>query len=74
MCGPSSRYAMRSCARTRTRDIALAKALVRRDGLRVPTSTSDWVPTRITELELSPALTTELEFFGGMRGAIHVAF
>ena len=25
---------------TRTRDIALAKALVRRDGLRVPTSSS----------------------------------
>ena len=47
--------------RTRTRYIALAKALVRRDGLRVPTSTSARVPTRITELELSPALTTELE-------------
>ena len=47
--------------RTRTRYIALAKALVRRDGLRVPTSASAWVPTRITELELSPALTTELE-------------
>jgi len=33
--------------RTRTRYIALAKALVRRDGLRVPTSSSAWVPTRI---------------------------
>jgi len=46
--------------RTRTRYIALAKALVRRDGLRVPTSSSAWVPTRIAELDLSPALTTEL--------------
>jgi len=47
--------------RTRTRYIALAKALVRRDGLRVPTSASAWVPTRIAALELSPTLTTELE-------------
>lgn len=46
--------------RTRTRYLALAKALVRRDGLRVPTSASAWVPTRIAELDLSPALTTEL--------------
>jgi transposase len=47
-------------ARTRTRSIALAKALVRRDGLRVPTRASAWVPTRIAELDLSPTLTTEL--------------
>ena len=46
--------------RTRTRYIALAKALVRRDGLRVPTSASSRVPTRIAELDLSPALATEL--------------
>ena len=46
--------------RTRTRYIALAKALVRRDGLRVPTSASSWVPTRIAALDLSPALATEL--------------
>jgi transposase len=46
--------------RTRTRYIALAKALVRRDGLRVPTSASAWVPTRITERDLSPTLTTAL--------------
>jgi transposase len=46
--------------RTRTRSIALAKALVRRDGLRVPTSASAWVPTRIAELDLSPTLTAEL--------------
>ena len=44
----------------RTRYIAPAKALVRRDGLRVPTSASAWVPTRIAELDLSPTLTTEL--------------
>jgi len=46
--------------RTRTRYIALAKALVRRDGLRVPASASSWVPMRIAELDLSPALATEL--------------
>jgi transposase len=46
--------------RTRTRSIALAKVLVRRDGLRVLTSASAWVPTRIAELDLSPTLTTEL--------------
>jgi transposase len=46
--------------RTRTRYIALANALVRRDGLQVPTSSSAWGPTRIAELDLSPALTTEL--------------
>ncbi len=46
--------------RTRTRYVALAKALVRRDGLRAPTSASAWVPTRIAELDLSPALPTEL--------------
>ena len=41
--------------RTQTRYIALAKALVRRDGL--------WVPTRIAALDLSPALTAELAQF-----------
>ena len=46
--------------RTRTRCIALAKALVQRDGLHVPTSASSWVPTRIAQLDLSPTLTTEL--------------
>ena len=45
--------------RTRTRYIALANALVRRDGLRVPTSASAWGPARIAELALSPTLTTE---------------
>ena len=46
--------------RTRTRYIALAKARVRRDGLRVPPSSSAWVPTRIADLERSPTLTPEL--------------
>ncbi|MCE2903228.1 MAG: transposase [Gemmatimonadetes bacterium] len=45
--------------RTRTRYIALAKALVRRDGLRVPTSARAWMPARIAELDQSPTLTTE---------------
>ena len=63
--------------RTRTRYIALAKALVRRDGLRVPTSASAWVPTRIAELDLSPTFTTELAprfaVFGPLNSQIAVA-
>lgn len=46
--------------RTRTRYIALAKALVRRDGLRVAGSESERVAERIAELELSPTLAAEL--------------
>lgn len=46
--------------RTRTRYIALAKALVRRDGLRVAGSESERVAMRIAALELSPALAAEL--------------
>lgn len=46
--------------RTRTRYISLSKALVRRDGLRVPESTAPLVPRRIAALELSPALAAEL--------------
>lgn len=46
--------------RTRVRYIALAKALVRRDGLRVPSSTSRLVPRRIQELELPVTLHEEL--------------
>ena len=57
--------------RTRTRYIALAKALVRRDGLRVPTSSSAWVPTRIAELDLSPALTTELAPLFAVSAPLH---
>lgn len=46
--------------RTRTRYISLAKALVRRDGLRVAGSESEKVAKRIAELELSEALASEL--------------
>ena len=46
--------------RTRTRYIALAKALVRRDGLRVAPSEARFVAHRIAALDLSPTLTTEL--------------
>ena len=46
--------------RTRTRYVALAKTLVRRDGLRVPSSESHRVPARILALELSLPLEAEL--------------
>jgi transposase len=46
--------------RTRTRYIALAKALVRRDGLRVAASEAHLVARRIAALELSPSLAAEL--------------
>lgn len=46
--------------RTRTRYIALAKALVRRDGLRVSGSASHLVAQRIAALALSDSLTAEL--------------
>lgn len=46
--------------RTRTRYASLAKALVRRDGLRVPASDSGVVPAKITALALSPTLRAEL--------------
>jgi len=46
--------------RTRTRYIALAKALVRRDGLRVPASEAHLVARRIAALELSTTLAAEL--------------
>lgn len=46
--------------RTRTRYIALAKALVRRDGLRVASSESEKVARRIAELDLSETLAAEL--------------
>ncbi len=47
--------------RTRTRYVALAKALVRRDGLRVRSSTAERVGTYLQELALSPTLAAELE-------------
>lgn len=46
--------------RTRTRYIALANALVRRDGLRVAASEAHLVAKRIAALELSDALGAEL--------------
>ena len=46
--------------RTRTRYISLAKALVRRDGLRVAGSESEKVARRIAELDLSDSLAAEL--------------
>ena len=46
--------------RTRTRYIALTKALVRRDGLRVAASEAHLVAKRIAALEISDALGAEL--------------
>lgn len=46
--------------RTRTRYIALAKSLVRRDGLRVPGSMSRTVAERIQALDLPAPLAAEL--------------
>jgi len=46
--------------RTRTRYVASAKALVRRDGLRVAASESHLVAKRLAALELSAALAAEL--------------
>src|SRR3990172_8495810 len=46
--------------RTRTRYVALAKALVRRDGLRVPSSAAERVGVHLQALPASPALAAEL--------------
>jgi transposase len=46
--------------RTRTRYVALAKALVRRDGWRVPSSTAERVGAHLQALAVSPALGAEL--------------
>jgi transposase len=46
--------------RTRTRYLALAKALVRRDGLRVASSESRVAAKRIAALDVSPMLAAEL--------------
>ena len=46
--------------RTRTRYVSLANALVRREGLRVPSSESHLVMQRIATLELSETLAAEL--------------
>ncbi len=47
--------------RTRTRYVAVAKTLVRRDGLRVPSSGGERVAAHLQLLPLSPALAAELE-------------
>lgn len=46
--------------RTRTRYVSVAKALVRRDGLRVPNSEARFVAHRIAAPPLPPLLTHEL--------------
>jgi transposase len=46
--------------RTRTRYIAIAKAFVRREGLRVPSSESHLVAKRVATLEVPPMLEAEL--------------
>ncbi len=46
--------------RTRTRYVALAKALVRRDGLRVPSSAAERVGAHLAALAVSPPLAAEL--------------
>jgi transposase len=46
--------------RTRTRYVALAKALVRRDGLRVPSSAAERVGAQLQALPVSPTLAAEL--------------
>jgi transposase len=47
--------------RTRTRYIAIAKAFVRREGLRVPGSESHLVANRVATLDVPPLLGAELE-------------
>lgn len=63
--------------RTRTRYVALAKALVRRDGLRVPGSAAERVDAHLQALALPPALADELAplrtLFDPLNAAIAVA-
>ena len=47
--------------RTRTRYIAIAKAFVRRDGLRVPSSESHLVAKRVAAMAIPAILETELD-------------
>jgi transposase len=67
--------AVRDClVRTRTRYVALAKALVRRDGLRVPSSSSGssgCVAERLATLPLSAELTRELAPLVCVLGAVN---
>lgn len=47
--------------RTRTRYLGLAKALLRRDGLRVASSHAEYAAERMAALDLGPTLQAELE-------------
>jgi transposase len=57
--------------RTRTRYVALVKALVRRDGLRVPSGEVERVPARVAALALPPALAGEVAPLLAMLGALN---
>jgi transposase len=63
--------------RTQTRCIALARSLVRRDGLRVAGGESERVAARLADLELPPTLAGELAplvaLFGPLNAAIAAA-
>lgn len=56
----AERAVREALVRTRTRYVSLAKALVRRDGLRVASSESEHVPARIGALPLGETLAAEL--------------
>jgi transposase len=56
------RLAVRAAlVRTRTRYLGLAKALVRRDGLRVASTHAEYAAARIAGLDLDPTLHAELD-------------
>jgi transposase len=57
--------------RTRTRCVAVAKTLVRRDGLRVPGSESERVASRIAALPLSAELAQELRPLFAVMGPLN---
>lgn len=57
--------------RTRARYVSLAKTLVRRDGLRVPSSSSRCAAARIAGLPLSAELTRELAPLFQVLGAVN---
>jgi transposase len=59
--------------RRRTRYVALAKALARRDGLRVPSSGAERVEHHLQALPLSPALAAELAPLRVVLGPLNAA-
>jgi transposase len=63
--------------RTRTRYVALIKALVRRDGLRLPSGEPEHTVKKLARLSVSPALATEvaplLEVFAPLNEQIDAA-